>query len=104
MLYLLVFLLLAVFCLSVLIRAFLLFPLRALRHGWAPALRRYGLSLLLCRNRGFIGGSGEDSFCRLQLCGLFSSQLLDLHFVLLSQRNAKGVSRWRFQGGGNREW
>ena len=48
MVFLLVFLLLAVFCLSVLIRAFLLFPLRALRHGWAPALRRYGLSLLLC--------------------------------------------------------
>ena len=48
MLFLLGFLLLAVFCLSVLIRAFLLFPLRALRHGWAPALRRYGLSLLLC--------------------------------------------------------
>ena len=48
MLYLLGFLLLAVFCLSVLIRAFLLFPLRALRHGWAPALRRYSLSLLLC--------------------------------------------------------
>jgi len=48
MLFLLGFLLLAVFCLSVLIRAFLLFPLRALRHGGAPALRRYGLSLLLC--------------------------------------------------------
>jgi hypothetical protein len=48
MLLLLGFLLLVLFCLSVLVRALLLLPLRGLRQGWQPALRRYGLSLLLC--------------------------------------------------------
>lgn len=48
MLFLLGFLLLVLFCLTVLVRALLLFPLRGLRQGWGPALRRYGLSLLLC--------------------------------------------------------
>jgi hypothetical protein len=48
MLFLLGFLLLMLFCLTVLVRALLLFPLRGLRQGWQPALRRYGLSLLLC--------------------------------------------------------
>jgi hypothetical protein len=48
MLFLLGFLLLVLFCLTVLVRALLLFPLRGLRQGWEPALRRYGLSLLLC--------------------------------------------------------
>ena len=48
LIFLLGFLLLALFCLTVLVRALLLFPLRGLRQGWEPALRRYGLSLLLC--------------------------------------------------------
>ena len=48
MLFLLGFLLLVLFCLTVLVRALLLFPLRGLRQGWEPALRRYGMSLLLC--------------------------------------------------------
>jgi len=48
MLLLLGFLLLVLFCLVVLVRALLLFPLRGLRLGWEPALRRYGLSVLLC--------------------------------------------------------
>jgi hypothetical protein len=48
MLFLLGFLLLVLFCLTVLVRALLLFPLRGLRQGWEPALRRYGRSLLLC--------------------------------------------------------
>lgn len=46
--FLLVFLLLALLCLSVLARALLLFPLRGLRQGWRSALHRYGLSVLLC--------------------------------------------------------
>lgn len=48
MLFLLGILLGVVFCLTLLVRALLLFPLRGLRHGWGPALRRYGLSVLLC--------------------------------------------------------
>ncbi|WP_137973595.1 hypothetical protein [Pseudomonas sp. F(2018)] len=48
LIFLLGFLLLALFCLTVLVRALLLFPLRGLRQGWEPALHRYGLSLLLC--------------------------------------------------------
>lgn len=48
LIFLLGFLLLALFCLTVLVRTLLLFPLRGLRQGWEPALRRYGLSLLLC--------------------------------------------------------
>ena len=48
MLFLLGVLLFVLFCLTVLIRALLLFPLRGRRQGWSPALRRYALSLLLC--------------------------------------------------------
>jgi hypothetical protein len=48
MLFLLGFLLLVLFCLTLLVRALLLFPLRSMRQGWRPALHRYGLSLLLC--------------------------------------------------------
>ncbi len=38
--------------LTVLVRALLLFPLRGIRQGWAPAWRRYALSLLLCATAG----------------------------------------------------
>lgn len=52
MLFMLGVLLVMLFGLTVLVRALLLFPLRGVRQGWAPALRRYALSLLLCATVG----------------------------------------------------